>query len=174
MDMTAWAAWAQAIGSILAIFGSAWIGWWLHKLQVRADRTRTATAHLEDVRRTASLLRFAAKKVRTMHEHMASETKIRTYLSHVAPFDHLPQMHRAIQCLTEKDAPTASLLMLLIGAQEAYDLAYQRYASRGLNIYEVHDWKGLTTLIDKSADRVELAASEFEDYITRHRLREGV
>lgn len=174
MDTQSWAAWVQAFGSILAILGSAGIGWWLHRLQVRAERVRTVSTHLDEVRRTAGLLRFAAIKVGNMHRRMGSVAEFNTYYSEIARHDYVPQMHQGIGMLTDKDAPTASLLMLLIAAQEAFNDFYTLFQRIRFLVDEGDRVAGEKVRVTKLLSAVELAADEFDRYIDEQKALHGV
>lgn len=174
MDTQNWAAWVQAFGSILAILGSAWIGWWLHQMQVRAERIRQLVAHLDEVCRTASLLRFAALKIGNMQRCMGSQDEFRSYFDEVGPHDYIPQMQRGLGYLSDKEAPTASLLMLLIAAKESFDNFHSLYkhAKHG-DFYEGY-LEDMRPRVLQYLTAVELAADEFDRYIAEEQARVGL
>lgn len=174
MDTQNWAAWVQAFGSILAILGSAWIGWWLHKMQVRAERIRLVEAHIGEVRRTASLLRYAALKIGNMATRMSSVDELAAYFDDIGHHDFIPQLHRGMECLGEKDAPTAFTLMLLIGAKEAFDHFHQVFRQGRLAKGDDEFLATRRARVLKLLNVVELAADEFDRYIAEEQARAGL
>ena len=165
MDTQNWAAWVQAFGSILAILGSAWIGWWLHNLQVQTNRQNAISAHLDDVRRTANLLRSAAVKVRTMHKATKSKESLDRYNPELVHQEHLPQMHKAIHFLTEDDAPTADLLMQLIEAQESFDVAYKLQRGQVIGTVLDHERESIQRRLLNEADKMDAVVNAFDKYV---------
>ncbi len=165
LDTQNWAAWVQAFGSILAILGSAWIGWWLHRLQVLTARQNATSAHLDDVRRTANLLRSAAAKVRAMHEATKSKESLDRYNSEIVYREHLPQMHKAIHFLTEEDAPTADLLLQLLEAQDSFDVAFGVQRAQHIGTVLDHERESIQRRLLHEADKMDAVVNAFDKYV---------
>ncbi|MBI5926337.1 MAG: hypothetical protein HY836_12130 [Aquabacterium sp.] len=162
-----WAAWIQAVFSVVAIGASAYLMTRQHRMQIQSDRAR----EMEDVRWVADLLTLAAFKLKTLNEYLQSGQRFDVYRHEIYDHDHIDRMVEAIGALGQRDAPVGSLVLVLIGAQHAYASMWrnlgQHLGNKEMGIYD-EQFDKLRKRAGEWHHAVQVAAESFNAYIERH------
>lgn len=122
------AAWIQAIGSILAILGTAGAVLWQHRLELSKERRARLEAELALMEKIHGIASRAAEILRapaSREDRESLDDYFKSYYK-VAP---LASIHQALQAIPVLDMPNDTLMLALQKIKDTYRTGYEQVKS---------------------------------------------
>ena len=117
MDGHAWAAWAQAVGSILAIVAAIWISYLQHRSSLKLLKAQRRDANVSKL----DVLFALAEQTRTLIEkaNAAVQGDFSSYLARELDSNDLRGLHEAFAALRLQDLPSGKTVFAVLRLKEA-------------------------------------------------------
>ena len=116
MDGHAWAAWAQAIGSILAIVAAIWISYLQHRSSLKVLEAQRRDAKV----RKLDVLFALAEQTRTLVEkaNAGIQGDLSNYLERELDSNDLRGLHEAFAAMRLQDLPSGKAVFAILRLKE--------------------------------------------------------